>query len=403
MHSQDRYLLGMERLVTAVSDLSLARDEQTVREIVRTTARQLTGADGATLVMREGEMCYYVEEDALGPLWKGKRFPMSACISGWAMLNKTSVVLEDIYKDPRIPAAAYLPTFVKSLVMVPIRSADPIGAIGNYWATHHAAESHEVKLLQALADSTSIALEHVRAHQELEARVRERTEQLEAANVELEAFSFSASHDLRAPLRAIRGFGSMLQDSFVDMPRDDQHRVQQILKAAERMDRLIRDLLQLSRASREPLRRERVDLSAIATEIVSELNERTPNRAVQVHIEPRMIARCDAGLIRIALDNLLENAWKFTSRQAQPNIEFGTLGAARPVYFVRDNGAGFDMAHAGRLFAPFQRLHPECEFPGTGIGLATVKRVIERHGGSVFAESAVGSGSTFFFTLGEVA
>jgi GAF domain-containing protein len=147
----------------AVSDLSLARDEQTIREIVRSTARQLTGADGATLVMREGDLCYYVEEDPIGPLWKGKRFPMSACISGWAMLNRTSVVVEDIYHDPRIPAAAYLPTFVKSLVMVPIRPAHPIGAICNYWATRHQAEPHEVKLLQALADNTSIALEHVRA------------------------------------------------------------------------------------------------------------------------------------------------------------------------------------------------------------------------------------------------
>lgn len=402
MHPQDRYLLGMERLVTAVSDLSLARDEQTVREIVRTTARQLTGADGATLVMREGDMCYYVEEDAIGPLWKGKRFPISACISGWAMLNKTSVALEDIYQDPRIPAAAYLPTFVKSLVMVPIRPAHPIGAIGNYWATHHAAQPHEVKLLQALADSTSIALEHVRANQELEARVRERTEQLEAANVELEAFSFSASHDLRAPLRAIRGFGSMLQDSFVDMPSDDQHRVQQILKAAERMDRLIHDLLELSRASRAPLNRACVNLSAIAAEIVGELNERTPGRDVQVVIQPKMTARCDAGLTRVVLDNLLENAWKFTSRQPEPRIEVGALGT-RAVYFVRDNGAGFDMAHAARLFAPFQRLHSECEFPGTGIGLATVKRVVHRHGGSVFAESELGRGSTFFFTLGEAA
>lgn len=395
-------MLGMERLVEAVSNLSLARDEQTVREIVRTTARQLTGADGATLVMREGDMCYYVDEDAIGPLWKGQRFPMSACISGWAMLNKTAVVVKDIYQDPRIPAAAYRPTFVKSLVMVPIRPTDPIGAIGNYWATQHPAEPHEVKLLQALADSTSIALEHIRAHQELEARVRERTEQLEAANIELEAFSFSASHDLRAPLRAIRGFGSMLQDSFVDMPRDDQHRVQQILKAAERMDRLIQDLLELSRASRAPLKRDCVNLSAMSTEIAGELAERTPNRDVQVVIQPKMVARCDAGLIRIALDNLLENAWKFTSRQPDPRIEVGALGS-RAIYFVRDNGAGFDMSHAGRLFAPFQRLHCESEFPGTGIGLATVKRVVHRHGGSVFAESELGRGSTFFFTLGEAA
>lgn len=391
----------MERLVEAVSNLSHARDEQAVREIVRTTARTLTGADGAALIIREGDQCYYVDEDAIGPLWKGQRFPMSACISGWAMLHKEAVVLADIYQDPRIPAAAYLPTFVKSLVMVPIRAAEPIGAIGNYWATQHEAEPHEVKLLQALADSTSIALEHVRAHRELEARVRERTEQLEATNVELEAFSFSASHDLRAPLRAIRGFGGLLHDGCVGLPEHDRHCVQQILKAAERMDCLISDLLELSRASREPLRRVRVDLASIASELVHELCARTPNRHVRVVIEPAMMAQCDAGLMRIVLDNLLQNAWKFTSRQARASIEFGARTDTRTVYFVRDNGAGFDMAHAARLFAPFQRLHSGCDFPGTGIGLATVKRVIERHGGSVWAQSEVGQGSTFFFTLGD--
>lgn len=156
--SSQSYIRSLERLMTAVHDMSLAPDLDTLRDIVRRAARELTGADGATFILRDGTLCYYMDEDAIAPLWKGQRFPMQTCISGWSMLNRATAVIEDIYADPRIPALAYKPTFVKSLVMVPIRSHAPIGAIGNYWATRHHASEREVKLLQALADSTAIAL-----------------------------------------------------------------------------------------------------------------------------------------------------------------------------------------------------------------------------------------------------
>ena len=174
-------------LVQAVQQLSMARDVPTVQEIVRRTARSLTGADGATFVLRDGDQCYYADEDAIAPLWKGRRFPMSSCISGWVMLHRQPVIIEDIYADPRIPQSAYRPTFVKSLVMVPIRTLDPIGAIGNYWATPHQPTAHEVELLQALADTTAVALEHVRVIADLEQRVKERTHELEERNQELTA------------------------------------------------------------------------------------------------------------------------------------------------------------------------------------------------------------------------
>lgn len=177
---------GMEGLVETVQRLSLARDIATVQEIVRHAARQLTGADGATFVLRDQDRCYYADEDAIAPLWKGQRFPMSACISGWAMLNRRSAVIPDIYADDRIPHDAYRPTFVKSLVMVPIRTLDPIGAIGNYWASPHTPTEEEVKLLQALADTTAVAMENVRVFTELEDRVRARTKELEEANLQLE-------------------------------------------------------------------------------------------------------------------------------------------------------------------------------------------------------------------------
>ncbi len=169
-------------LIDVVQRLSLARDLGTVQEIVRHVARTLTAADGATFVLRDKGQCYYADEDAIEPLWKGMRFPMEACISGWSMLHRQAAVVPDIYSDSRIPTDAYRATFVKSLAVVPIRSLDPIGAIGTYWATPHAATRQEVRLLQALADSTAVAIENVRVYSELEERVRERTRELEAAN-----------------------------------------------------------------------------------------------------------------------------------------------------------------------------------------------------------------------------
>jgi GAF domain-containing protein len=176
---------GLEFLVDVIQELSLTRTLDTVMQIVRTAARRLTGADGATFVLRDGDQCHYAEEDAIAPLWKGRRFPLSACISGWVMLNRQPAVIPDIYADPRIPAEAYRPTFVKSLVMVPIRTIAPLGAIGNYWADCRQPSDHEVRLLQTLADSTAVALENVQVYQELEQRVQKRTAELQEANNEL--------------------------------------------------------------------------------------------------------------------------------------------------------------------------------------------------------------------------
>jgi hypothetical protein len=169
-------------LVEVVQRLSLARDLPTVQDIVRRAARRLTGADGATFVLRDGELCHYADEDAIAPLWKGQRFPLRACVSGWAMLHRRPAVIDDVYADDRVPHDAYRPTFVRSMVMVPIRTLDPVGAIGNYWAEPHRPTPAEVRLLQALADTTAVALENVRVFTELEDRVTARTAELEAAN-----------------------------------------------------------------------------------------------------------------------------------------------------------------------------------------------------------------------------
>ncbi|MBL8708099.1 MAG: diguanylate cyclase [Rhodospirillaceae bacterium] len=177
----------MDQLINAIQELSLARHADDVAAVVRHTARALVGADGATFVLKDGDHCYYKDEDAIAPLWKGRRFPLETCISGWSMMQRQPVVIEDIYLDARIPHEAYRPTFVKSLVMVPIRTREPIGAIGTYWAQHHRASDVDVQTLQALADSTSVALENVQVYAELEERVRRRTEDLAAANERLRA------------------------------------------------------------------------------------------------------------------------------------------------------------------------------------------------------------------------
>jgi signal transduction histidine kinase len=235
----------------------------------------------------------------------------------------------------------------------------------------------------------------------LERRVDERTRQLEASNMELESFSYSVSHDLRAPLRSIDGFSRILLGS-CDAKFEDEERAlfQRILAATGRMNELIDDLLNLSRVTRTAIRSEQVDLSALAIRIAGSLRNDHPESKVHFVIEPGITASCDSHLVEVALGNLLENAWKFSSRAPEACVEFGSTSInGERVLFVRDNGAGFDPAYKSKLFAPFQRLHRQEEFPGTGIGLATVSRIVHRHGGWITAESQPGKGATFFFTL----
>jgi PAS domain S-box-containing protein len=235
----------------------------------------------------------------------------------------------------------------------------------------------------------------------LEERVRLRTTELQAAADELEAFSYSVSHDLRAPLRSIDGFSQALaEDAGSSLPAEAKGHLDRIRAATQRMAHLIDDLLSLSRVARSPMTRERVDVTDLAGRILAELGRQSPDRMVRLTIAPAMMASGDPRLLRVALENLLENAWKFTTGREDARIEVGqTEGGSAPVFFVRDNGAGFDPAYVGKLFTPFQRLHASSEFPGTGIGLATVRRIMHRHGGRVWADGQPGQGACFYFTL----
>ncbi|HEX9454824.1 MAG TPA: ATP-binding protein, partial [Candidatus Binatia bacterium] len=236
---------------------------------------------------------------------------------------------------------------------------------------------------------------------DLEQRVVERTAQLESANKELEAFSYSVSHDLRAPLRSIDGFSQALLEDYQDKLDDEgQNHLQRVRAATQRMAQLIDDMLDLSRVTRAEINREPIDLSALARSLPAELQKADPGREVEFVIADGLVANGDARLLRIVLENLFRNAWKFTGKHPTAKIEFAvTQNNGKSAYYVRDDGAGFDMAYANKLFGAFQRLHAMSEFNGTGIGLATVQRIIRRHGGQVWAEGEVEKGATFYFTL----
>jgi PAS domain S-box-containing protein len=238
-------------------------------------------------------------------------------------------------------------------------------------------------------------------NEELEQRVQRRTAQLQEANKELEAFSYSVSHDLRAPLRTIDGFSRILLEDYADeVDEEGKDYLKRVRSASQRMELLIDALLDMSRLTRSEMRRERVDLSALVEGFAEELERAQPERRVEFVIEKGLVVEGDRRLLRVAVENLLGNAWKFTREQPRARIEFGVAEHQdKLAYFVRDNGAGFDMAYADKLFGVFQRLHGSEEFEGVGIGLATVQRIIHRHGGRVWAEGRVGEGATFYFSL----
>jgi signal transduction histidine kinase len=257
--------------------------------------------------------------------------------------------------------------------------------------------------LAGLVDSFNEMLKELqKSHDELEQRVQERTRELLAANRELEVFSYSVSHDLRGPLDTLNGFAYLLLKQY-GPKLDDQARefIEHIRSSARRMTELIDDLLNLSRVTTSAMRTDNVDLAAMARATMDELCRTEPDRKVDFIAPEHGAAVGDRHLLRIVIENLLRNAWKYTSHHPSARIEFGRYeDAGRTLYFVRDDGSGFDAKSANRLFKPFQRLHSTDEFPGNGIGLATVKRIIQRHGGEVWAEGEVEKGSSFYFTLG---
>jgi K+-sensing histidine kinase KdpD len=390
------------RLIRAMHELAGARDLASAIEISVQSAREIVHADGASLILREGDDCHYVAENAIGPLWKGQRFSTDGCVSGWVMAHRQAARVEDIAEDARIPYETYEPTFVKSLLVLPIGVDTAVGAIGIYWAVRHAATEMEMELIQALAVSIAGALENVKIHRTLHDQLAERTHRLEGVSRELETFSYSVAHDLQAPLRHITAYSGLILET-TSGAIDDESRgwLGRIQASAAHMKEMIDALLGLAAYQRMNLTPVFVDLSTLAREQAEVLRLADLQRHVEFEIESGLVVHADESLMRTVIQTLMGNAWKFTAACGCARIRVGS--SRRPdggqVYFVGDNGVGFDMRYSSKLFTPFQRMHAAKDFPGLGIGLAAVRRIIHRHGGSIWADAAVNQGATFSFEV----
>lgn len=390
-------------LTKAVEALSDALNLESITRIIADSARQIAGADGATFVLRDEDQCFYFDENAISPLWKGKKFPLEMCISGWSMLNKQVVLIPDIYSDSRVPQDAYRPTFVKSLCMVPIRAHDPIGAIGCYWSNGYQPNQEQIKMLQILANTTATTLENFELKQKLSRRNLEK-EVLTKRQEDLELQLHSLVHDLKSPLTTMMGFTEMLQMRLqkVDDKKSKEY-AESILSVGDSLHRQIDKMLNVYRLSQSSIEKQFVDLTPLAHQIVEGLIAQNPTRDYQISIDSNMKVMADLDLIRMALENLIANAFKYSARKDQVWVRIGKVEqdatAESQQFFIEDRGAGFSPKDVDKLFKPLSRLHKDTEFEGTGLGLASVARIIELHGGQVSAEGRPAEGAKFYFTL----
>lgn len=375
---------------------------------------QALGADGVMV----GELDEHRRLHTLAVLWDGALQPnaeheLSFTLCERALAQPDLLLLENP-QPRRMPLPPPLQTAGLSLfVGLPLRDADgsAAGLLTVVWRQRPQLQDDLQALLTIFASRCNAELmrlrrdrEILRLHDTLEQRVQERTEQLQYLNRELDAFAYTVSHDLKSPVRAIDGFMHLLQEQTAGrLLPEDEDLIERVLASAARMNGLITDLLSLARVSQGQLQRMEVNLSDLAEGVLRQERHRDPTREVEVVIAPGLSANCDPRLAQVVLENLLGNAWKYSRQQPQARIEIGQspgTGQEPPQFFIRDNGAGFDMARSDRLFKPFTRLHSPQEFEGTGIGLATVRRIVERHGGQIHAKAAVGEGATFWFSFG---
>jgi signal transduction histidine kinase len=401
---------AVKSLVQAIQQLSLARDLETVMSIVRTTARELSGADGATFVLRENDKCYYADEDAISPLWKGQRFPIHTCISGWAMLHRQSVVIEDIYIDNRIPVNAYQPTFVKSLVMVPIRSIDPIGAIGTYWAQHFMPTEEEVIMLQSLADITAVAMENIKVYNELEERVKERTRELinsltrekEMSAVRTQFFA-TASHEFKTPLTSILTSASILESYNKEGQHAEQRarHINRITACSKQLISIVNDLLASEKIEqgKTEMVYEQFDVQKFTNSIIEQLESsfKKGQHIRYVHYGETDVIQVKNILGNILL-NLLSNASKY-SGEHQPVDVCIEVKAKKIILQVKDYGIGIPEEDQFHIFDSFFRATNTANIQGTGLGLHIVKRYMELLNGSIQFSSSVNEGTTFMLRL----
>lgn len=383
-------------LLGLTQDLSYSRTLDSVIAIVREKAREFAESDGVTFVLRDHDHCHYVEENAIGPLWKGRKFPLNSCISGWVMEHKEAIWIEDIYKDPRIPIDAYRPTFVQSLAMVPIRRQKPVGAIGVYWAEHRQRNDEELRLLQALADSVSIAMENVSLYHELQSKVK----LLQESNHELSRFAWVASHDLQEPLRTITTQVELLARRYhAQLDTRAKNYMYTATQSARRLQHLVEDLLVHARIERSEHFKPIV-MGEIVHDVLRDLN--TIIMETNAHVTCTELPWIWGEQIMICrlFQNLISNALKFHRAGHIPHVQIACRREVGNWHFtVSDNGIGIEADQRERIFGLFQRVHAQSAYPGSGIGLATCRKIVELHGGTIWVESVEGEGSTFHIVL----
>ncbi|MEH2191465.1 MAG: hybrid sensor histidine kinase/response regulator [Nostoc sp.] len=397
---QSYSISSYNRLLVVVKDLACVRTIEEIIEIVRLAARDLTNADGVTFVLRDGECCHYVDENAIGPLWKGMRFPLKSCISGWAMLNKQAAVIEDIYQDARIPLDAYKVTFVKSLVMVPIRIADPLGAIGAYWSTPHLATPEEIELLEILTDITAVAIANVQLFQKL-------TNQ----NALKDKFIAMLAHELRNPVAPISNGVQLLKLKLGETGAVGET-VLKMQHQIKHLSKLIDELLDVSSITygKISLNLEKVNLVELVRQSLndhaqaikgSNLNivQDLPNTPLWAYVDPTRFFQI--------FGNLLDNALKFSNPDGTIWISLSFLRGENGLgsvadLSVRDSGIGIEPTILPELFEPFTQADRSLDRSrgGLGLGLSVVKSLVELHGGNVEASSrGINLGAEFKVTL----
>lgn len=394
------YEVETTALVRAVLSLSAARTLDDIAKCVRSAARKIGQSDGATFVLRENGFCFYLDEDAIGPLWKGQRFPMSACISGWAMIHKKAVIIEDIYQDQRVPVDAYRPTFVKSMAMIPIRKASPIGAIGIYWKDHFRPSEKQLELLQALADTTSVALENVNLYSHLQERIQELKEVNRAKN----EFLAALSHEMRTPLNSILGWSEILEEEFQEFP-ELQDGVNAIRRNALLQSHVIEELLDVSQlvSGKMEFQSAHICINKAVDKAILDCQKEAFNKGIHIHLKNSrdLFVHGDFNRVVQIIKELIKNAIKFSPHDGEIIVEISKAGP-NVVVQVTDKGVGIEDQLISKVFDIFwqQDGSNTRKYGGLGLGLAIVQRLAKAHHGSIKAHSlGADQGSTFTFLI----
>lgn len=376
-----------EKLILVFQKLSSAKTIDDIIEIVRHAARELTGSDGATFILKDGDKCFYVDEDAITPLWKGLRFPMRACVSGWSMLNKSNAIIPDIYQDPRVPVDAYRPTFVKSMAMIPIRKSNPIGAIGIYWATIHTPSEEEIKVLEILAESTSISLQNIQLLSDLSHQLTLRDE-----------FIAISAHEMRTPITPLFLQLDLLEKQIKGTSPQAEKVLSKVKNQLGEFTKMIDNLLDVSRIHLGEFthHKAKVELCHMIQDNVNLMRLKFKGE-ISLDLKGPIWGEWDEEKIGQVIKNLLLNSIRFGDGKLIKVTAWIEDGQAS--FSIKDHGIGISKEDQARIFRRFERAHTYRNYGGMGLGLFVVSKILEDHGGEISVVSEINQGSTFTVKL----